>query len=278
MGRAIRLAAPVLVLVAAVLVGSLPHTSARSTDRHDLAFVASTGIYCPTADYRAVVLADTPSVYYRLAEASGTAALDDSSAGRAGVYSGTKTLGRPGAIECSTNTAVDLAPAAFVRPPDTLNAVTGPSVFTIEAWFQTSSARGGRIVGFGNQRSNACTNCDRLVHLSNTGAVVFGVAPGGTVRTVQSTAGFNDGQWHHVVATLSGQGMRLYLDGLLIASRTDTTTARSYNGFWRVGADNYSTFPAPSDKGLAGRIDEAAVYPTALTAARVLAHHDAGRV
>jgi hypothetical protein len=48
------------------------------------------------ADYRAAVMADTPSGYWRLDETSGTAAADASGNGNAGTYAGGVTLNEPG--------------------------------------------------------------------------------------------------------------------------------------------------------------------------------------
>jgi hypothetical protein len=43
-----------------------------------------------------------------------------------------------------------------------------------------------------------------------------------------------DGQWHHVVATLSPLGMKLYLDGNLVASNSNTTASEGMAGYWRI--------------------------------------------
>ena len=89
---------------------------------------------------------------------------------------------------------------------------------------------------------------------------------------MQSGTGLNDGRWHHVVASLSPAGMALYVDGVLVGSRTDTTTGQAYNGFLRVGGD--SSWSGASY--FAGSIDEVALYPTALSADRVGNHFSLG--
>jgi hypothetical protein len=62
---------------------------------------------------------------------------------------------------------------------------------------------------------------------------------------------------------------------VLVGSNT-TTTNQSYNGYWRVGGDNLNGWPSqPSSDYFAGSVDEAAVYPTALSAAQVAAHYAA---
>ena len=85
----------------------------------------------------------------------------------------------------------------------------GPQVFSAEAWFRTGSTRGGKILGFGSSQTGSSTNYDRHIYLSNTGSVTFGVYTSGT-RTITSSPGYNNNQWHHVVATLDSSGMSLY--------------------------------------------------------------------
>ncbi|MFJ1588795.1 DNRLRE domain-containing protein [Kitasatospora albolonga] len=63
-------------------------------------------------------------------------------------------------------------------------------------------------------------------------------------------------------------------DGVRVASNT-TAGNRSYNGYWRVGGDamNNAWPNRPSSTYFAGQVDETAIYPSALTADRVAAHH-----
>jgi hypothetical protein len=50
-----------------------------------------------------------------------------------------------------------------------------------------------------------------------------------------------------------------------------------YNGYWRVGDESTGGWSAHGNNFFTGTIDEAAVYPTALTAARIAAHHEAAQ-
>ena len=96
----------------------------------------------------------------------------------------------------------------------------------------------------------------------------------GTRVTVNSPAGYSDSQWHHVVGTLGGDGMKLYVDGNLVGSNADVTKAQVYRGYWRVGGDRLASWPAaPSREAITASLDEIAVYPTALSAGRVQAHY-----
>jgi PKD repeat protein len=67
--------------------------------------------------------------------------------------------------------------------------------------------------------------------------------------------------------------MKLYVDGNVVASNPAVTKAQVYRGYWRLGGDNTDSWPnAPTTEAINASIDEAAVYPTALSLAQVRAH------
>jgi PKD repeat protein len=154
--------------------------------------------------------------------------------------------------------------------------VAAPQTFSLEAWFQTTSAKGGKIAGFGNASSGSSSTADRHVFMDTTGKVHLAVrTPAGATATVSTTRALNDGQWHHVTGTMSHRGLSLYVDGALVGTRTDVTRAAQYNGYWRVGGD---TVPVGAGANwFTGRVDEVAVYPVALSAEQVAGHVTAGR-
>jgi PKD repeat protein len=161
--------------------------------------------------------------------------------------------------------------------------------FSVEAWFRTASTQGGRILGFGNSNSgnSGSGTSDRHLYVTNNGRVMFGVrtraeGTGFTSsrvnRTIESAPGLNNGQWHHVVGTLASGGMRLYVDGVQVASRNDLNSGHGYYGYWRVGADTLSGWTSlPSSTRLNGDIDEAAVYYHALNGTQAEQHFALGR-
>ena len=219
--------------------------------------------------YQQAVTADGAIDTWSLGEPSGTTGWDYTGAMDLTVNSGV-TRNVPGAIRGDRDTATQFngGTTGFAA---TRTAIAGPQVFSLESWIRTTTTKGGKIIGFGNSNTGTSPQNDRNVYMDTTGRVFFGVWPGAT-RTVNSTAPYNDGRWHHVVATLSRAGMALYVDGVRVAARTDTVSAERSTGYWRIGGDT-SWAGAPF---FAGQIDEVAVYPSALSAQQVAAHHSLG--
>jgi hypothetical protein len=113
------------------------------------------------------------------------------------------------------------------------------------------------------------------VYLNSSGKLVYYIDQNGTSRSVTSSGSYNNNAWHHVVATLSSSGMVLYVDGARVGYLSSVTWGRDYGGFWRVGADK---LPGSASGYLSGRIDDVAVYRTALSATQVQDHYtDSGR-
>ncbi|MCU1543731.1 MAG: hypothetical protein JWM50_1596 [Microbacteriaceae bacterium] len=227
------------------------------------ATVATTGTL---SNYAKGVIADQPTDYWRLGDAAGGTAVD--SVGRYNASAGAGvSFGQAGAIEGDTDTA-----AAFSGASDGLAASSGyvwaDNTFTVETWINTTTSSGGKIVGFGSANSGNSNSYDRHIYMNAAGNLLFGVYPG-TSRTVQSAKKFNDGQWHHVVASLGAQGMQLYVDGKRVGYDSDTTSGQSYWGYWRIGGDN-SWSGNPYIQGL---VDDTAVYPGVLTQQQILAHY-----
>lgn len=225
--------------------------------------------------YTSAVQNDGASHYWRLNESSGSTSTDWAGGNNLVLGAGA-SLGAPGAITGSKDTAATFN-GTLTGTAGQTTTESGSTAFTAEAWVKTTTLLGGKIAGFGNSQTGTSTSYDRHLYMTNAGRIVFGVYPG-AVKSVQTSAAYNDGQWHHVVGTLSGSGMRLYLDGALQASDASVTTAQSYAGYWRVGGDNLSGWPnRPTSNWLSGTIDDVSIYPSGLSAAQVSNHYATGR-
>lgn len=226
--------------------------------------------------YFAEVMADAPISYWKLDETSGTTATD-AVGGNNGTYTGGYTLnqqgipstGRPSVLFNGTSGYVDLgAPAA-------LNLTTA---WTLEAWvFLTSSTYNGRGI-----LSELWTGGSNPI-LYGLG---FGITTGGAGGANSLQVGYFTGSgwqaatagtltintWHHVVGTWDGTTLRLYVDDAQVATATPSAAP--------VAGINGITIGRSHDTGgtpfFPGRIDEVAIYSTALSAARITAHYNAG--
>ena len=220
----------------------------------------------PTDSYGQTVFADNPTLYWRLDDTAGPTIKDSGQNRQPGVASGGVTYGAPTTVTGASGTAL-----TFDGNDGSLGsskAFANPTVYSEEVWFNTTTNRGGKLIGFGSNQSGRSDHYDRHVYMEDGGQLTFGTYTG-QLNTITSQQSYNDGTWHHMVATQGADGMKLYVDGVAVGSNPQTG-AEGYTGYWRVGGD--------SDWGgtsafLAGSIDEAAVYPVALTAAQVQAHY-----
>ncbi|MFJ6015466.1 LamG-like jellyroll fold domain-containing protein [Streptomyces sp. NPDC092952] len=239
------------------------NTSAKSP-------AVSATVASAAAKYPARVLSDGASLYWRYDDPS--TFVGDTGAGRDNGF--------------ARNSPTRQSVPAAVAGPSTALGLNGtsqyvysnkrhpqPTKFSVETWFRTTTTKGGRIVGFSNLTMQNSTQYDKHIYMRDDGKLVFGVKSG-SARTITTPAAYNNGAWHHVVATQGTGGMALYVDGVLRASTTQYTGNEKYDGYWRVGGDNLNGWPSkPSSTFFAGQVDETAVYPTALTSAQISAHY-----
>jgi len=225
----------------------------------------------PSDAYGKAVYDDAPATYWRLDETSGATAADSSGNGSTGNYVGGVAQGAGGALGATGRAATFDGSTGNV----TLSSQrSGPSSYSTELWFQSSTTSGGKLVGFGNAQTGMSSSYDKQVYLTNDGRLVFGVYNNG-FDTVYSPPGLADGQWHQVVASQGPAGMKLYVDNQLVGSN-GAAANQAYSGYWRVGGDNLNAWPdQPSSAYLAATIDEVAIYDSVLSAAQVDAHYRA---
>ncbi|HEY3438700.1 MAG TPA: PKD domain-containing protein [Actinotalea sp.] len=223
----------------------------------------------PADSYGAAVRSASPDLYWRLGETSGTQAADTGPVGtNTGTYRTGYTLGSAGALVGVSNTAVTFDGSKGLLSSDL--AYVNPTTYSEELWFKTTTTAGGKLIGLGNAQTGQSTSYDRHVWMGTDGRLTFGANPG-TMVNLTSPAAYNNGQWHHLVATQGPGGMRLYVDGALVAQNT-TTGALNLTGYWRVGSDRTG-----GPQGFfAGTIDEVAVYTHVLTADQVAQHRNLG--
>ena len=272
-GAALAVVAAAGVITAGPAQGATPFNATAVNPKSSWA--ASTFFTCTNA-----VTAADPSLYYKLNETSGKTAADSSGNANTGTYQGTVTQGVAGpCLRDSGNTAVTLNGSTGWVSTSTLISAA-PNTFTEEIWFKTTTSQGGKLIGFSDARTGGGTAYDRHLYMTNSGQLVFGVTNLlGLAKTVITSPGtYRDGAWHLADASLSSTGMVLYVDGQQVASNASVTSGQTYvtGGYWRFGYGLLTGWPsAPTSSYFGGSIGQAAVYPTALSAAQVAAHYAA---
>ena len=228
------------------------------------------------SNYRDRVRGLNASFYWRLGEAAGTTKAFDWWGGSDGIVGSDVDAGVPGAVDGGQAYRFNGAPASNVMFP---TGSYGPESFTVQAFVQTYALQKGEIIGFGDSNKSLPTEPlsainDRTLYLQSDGTVAFGTYDSYslTAHTLSSPNPINDGVWHQITGTFTAGAMNLYVDGVLVASRTDVAHAANQYGYWQLGGDRIKLFTG-LDKSLnfQGNIDEAAVYPTALSGADIAA-------
>ena len=225
--------------------------------------------------YGARVLADGAAHYWSFDETDGDKAEDfvaqRNMTIRGGAYKrgGESVLGS-GASLAMTSDSNNKSHAA------TRVASQAPTAFSMEAWVRTTSTSGGQIMGYGSSEDNQSWSRDRMVYMRNDGTLSFMLYPD-KLTTVTTPKSYNDGQWHHIVASMSPTaGATLYVDGNLAAFDGTMTSGQSYSGYWRMGGDSLDGVNGqPSNTNIQADIDEAAVYSTPLSARQIAEHYTA---
>jgi len=270
-------AATVLGIVALTLAGPASADaafSAHTTSRPNT-WKAATNL---DQAYTAAVTTDAPYAFYLLDDTSGANAADIAGNSRTGTYTSVATYLQAGGLPNNPGYAVGLA-ANSGRMVGGGTGLTDPTTFSVEMWFKTTTAAGGKLIGFENSRNATSTSFDRELFMRTDGKLVY-MGATSTSKLLVSTAALNNGAWHHVVVTSVPSGSQetavMYVDGAQVATGNTSKAASSYTGWWRVGFGKLPTGSGyPSTGNFTGSVDNVAIYTTQLSATRVAAHYNA---
>jgi hypothetical protein len=225
--------------------------------------------------YATEVLADSPYFYWRLGDASGTTATDSSGNGRNGTYTNTPTLDQSPLI--TVDKSIDLNGTDEYVAWTTTAALTGN--FTMECWIRPDSFTSyPGLISAWNANSSG-----------NYGSH-FTIDTGGTVEIYAANSTFTNwsytdntgyvlstGTTYHLVFVNDDTNNTgyLYVNGVLQYTASSKTTAM---GLWNTGKrmNVGASALSPLSGAFDGKIDEVAVYTTALSATRILQHYNAG--
>lgn len=213
--------------------------------------------------YDSEVLADSPAVYFKLAEASGTTMVDSSGNGRNGTYVGTITYGTAGPTsDGATAISINGGYGTF----GTTGLPSGSSSYTLEGWGRPVTTGGPRgIVGIGTY--NASTGNANTLRLATGGGGLKNYWWGNDYELFSGSVLTN--VWTHYAATWNGTTQEMFVNGVSIGSRTPSAPSVVLNaptvGLGWTGNSEYWD----------GRLARVAVYTTALSSTRIAAHYAA---
>jgi phosphodiesterase/alkaline phosphatase D-like protein len=218
-----------------------------------------------SSPYGQAVLADGPAGYWRLDEASGTAAVDATGGGQTGTYVNGPTLGAAGllAAESSDRAVVFNGSSTYMSVPST-GALSPSAALSLEAWIKPA--------GFPATGSYASvlTKSESYSLQFNGSRLEFTIIQSGVRQRLLAPVGaVVAGQTYHVVGTYDGATQRLYLNGAPASSQALTGGASITGNAVTVGSWG-------SSEVFQGTIDEPALYAAVLSPTRVLAHYTAG--
>jgi len=231
------------------------------------------------------VMADGPSGYWRLGEPVGTMSAADETRNRNhGICSGPITFGQPGfhegdtaalfggePINNQTGRIVVFNEYSLNSPHITMEAKIrwdGPNVY--------NPAIGQRILEKSSYREQA----QYALKISPTGRVVVDLRTSSATQNppeVMSSIPVVQGVETHIVATYDGNDVRIYLNGVLdsVTSSPGAISMKTPTPANLIESAVCIGNQAERDRPFKGLIDEVALYPTALSKERILAHYQA---
>jgi len=206
------------------------------------------------ADYKSLILSDTPSALWMLDDLSGSACVE-TVAGLGATLAGTYSRAQAGPAGIGGK-ATQLTSNAYAATAatTTLDAAT----LSIEFWFNQSNSTGSPVA-YGS------VNYFRAQAYQNKINTIFSNA------NKLSSAAYTLNAWHHAVAVVTPTGLKTYIDGALSASNANAYPSQTASNviYLGVGYQNTEYF-----QGLLAAI---AIYKYELSAAQVLAHYNAGK-
>ena len=234
------------------------------------AFAVTLTAVAPGTNYSAVVLADSPTAYYRMN--SGTATEDDVIGTNDGTYVSTPPAA--GGLISGDPDGAHAFVSGDIADEMTMPGPTFTTDCAIEFWFSGWTGAAGSSGGV-LMRDN--TNLGGWIPFFDNGTT-FGlsVRAGGQNRdSFINASRARDGGRHHVVMNLSGSNVSLWLDGVqLVAPAAKGASAMAMP--WHVARNGNSAPAAGVYATGTVTVDEIAFYPAALSSGRIAAHYAAG--
>lgn len=236
------------------------------------------------ASWVAAVTADTPYLWWRLGESSGTTAADATGNSRTGTYNGTAGVsydqGEPGLVG-DANTAIEIKANTGWVASTSQHAIANSgagATLALAIKINSAAAAGAILTKHSAAATSGAGNREPWLYLGSDGKLRAGFWSG-SASIITSSMVVNDGvarMIHLRIGANGGEGVELYVNGVLDGSIAASPTL-TYNGFITIGRNNVSsvTWAGGTDAAAFGIEDELVVFNYRLSAARILAQAQA---
>jgi hypothetical protein len=193
---------------------------------------------------------------YAFNEGSGSTATDASGSGNAGTLSGTtRTTGKYGGA------------LSFNGTSDRVNVPDANSLdlnrFTISAWVRPAVAQSGWRTAVMKEIPSSGLAYALYTNGTSPAAPSVYLDNGTEVGTGTGPSSLPVGAWSYVTGSYDGTTLRLYVDGVLKASKASTGTTKSSTGQLRIGGNTIW------GEWFNGALDEIRIYNRALSATEI---------
>lgn len=206
---------------------------------------------------------------------------------------GTRNFGSVQSCAREGDTGLELMGAGYAATPEVSNQGGPPgarwNVFTVSIWFRGNalSAAGGVLMAMGSASDSLGRAHDRFVYVDSSGRLRFGVYTNRTHTLVTPAPGqpgyhdYRDQEWHLATATLSPQGMKLYVNGVQqtfatteqgnnpasITSAYQYASAGGVQAYWMIGGQIMGGWPRSAGTAFywTGYVNDVGIWDRALT-------------
>ena len=220
--------------------------------------------------YHDLILSQSPALYWRLDETSGTNANDQTANNRDGTISGTYSLNRGGALTGTRNGAIDLTSGRVISG---YSPFTNGTIRTYTAWVNPDTLTGVQDIFAGAGTSGLHV----VGKTSNSTSLFIQLSSGASVTS--NTGAVAAGIWRHIAVVVDDIAdlIYFYVNGALHGTALSIAAANPYAtsnmGNFQIGGRRGSGTP---DSHWDGGIDEVAVFERGLTADEIADQYEMG--
>lgn len=222
-----------------------------------------------TVTYTLAVLADIPLAWWQLADSSGSATAADSSGNGNNATATDVSFGE------LNEAVIGATSASFDGTNSTVLSGLDPAepAFTSEAWVNLDDNAPSGVLCIIADDHPASSNNGFELGLSNGNQPYIGIGNGTGYSYLYANTTVPTTGWTYIAATWDGSKISLYVNGVLSASVSFSGSLAAGSAAIGIGYN-----PALSSDYFNGLLAQCAFYPSALSAARILAHYQAAQV